>query len=299
MTAFKKGSARQQVIRWTLVVYAITFGINWLMYFFRSNDFVFFLLGGYGMMWVPGIIAIMFATPGKRRLELGLKWAKPRYFFLALIVPVLVHVLLVLISVLMKHPLAPEALVSESGGFRAGSIATPFFLSKDAHGWMLVAIIAANQSLLVILACMERLTRTLGEELGWRGWLDAKLVEAGLGGSTIWGGLIWGFWHAPLILMGHNFPENPTLGAWVLMPALSVGLAFPLAWLRRKSDSVWPAALFHASVNATSSLALGWLGTKSLPTSMVVLWLLVGGAFAVFMPRKKELSQASHDAVTL
>ena len=42
----------------------------------------------------------------------------------------------------------------------------------------------------------------LGEELGWRGYLLAKLAPIGLGRASILIGIIWGVWHAPAIFMG-------------------------------------------------------------------------------------------------
>jgi membrane protease YdiL (CAAX protease family) len=278
-----QSSGGKRILRWAVVVYLVTFAINLVMYFFRSNDVLFFVLGGYGMMWVPGIIAIIFAAPGQRRKELGVKLAAPKYFLVALVLPFLTHALLVLGSSLLGQGISPDALVSGESGFQAGPIAAPFFGPKDAQGTALVAVILANQALLLLLGCVERITRTLGEELGWRGWLQPKLAGKAPLMGTLLVGCVWGFWHAPLILMGHNFPENPVTGAFLLMPALSVGLAFPLAWLRQQSGSVWPCALFHASVNATSSLAIGWMGRTALPTSMVILWVFIGAAFALLL----------------
>jgi membrane protease YdiL (CAAX protease family) len=48
-----------------------------------------------------------------------------------------------------------------------------------------------------------------GEELGWRGFLQRELVHLGFWKSSICVGLIWGLWHAPLILQGHNHPSHP------------------------------------------------------------------------------------------
>lgn len=45
-----------------------------------------------------------------------------------------------------------------------------------------------------------------GEELGWRGFLLKAFKEMNFLKASVVIGFIWGIWHAPLILMGHNYP---------------------------------------------------------------------------------------------
>ncbi len=98
---------------------------------------------------------------------------------------------------------------------------------------------------------------TLGEEYGWRGFLQAKLLgRFGLLWGLVLTGAVWGVWHAPLILMGYNYPHHPDavgVGMFALW-ALLVG--FFLSWLRLRSGSVFPAALGHGAINAYAGLGL-------------------------------------------
>ena len=57
----------------------------------------------------------------------------------------------------------------------------------------------------------------MGEELGWRGFLLPKLLPIGQWKAILVSGLIWGFWHAPVIAQGHNFPRHPYWGILVMM----------------------------------------------------------------------------------
>jgi membrane protease YdiL (CAAX protease family) len=52
----------------------------------------------------------------------------------------------------------------------------------------------------------------LGEELGWRGLLLRELSPLGFWRVSLLTGFVWGLWHAPLIVQGHNFPDAPYVG---------------------------------------------------------------------------------------
>jgi membrane protease YdiL (CAAX protease family) len=95
-----------------------------------------------------------------------------------------------------------------------------------------------------------------GEEFGWRGYLLPRLAPLGGGWAALITGVIWGLWHAPLIVLyGSNFSGHPWLGI-PGMVAFTTAYSFVFAWLRFRSGSVWPSTLAHAAVNAQSGVAL-------------------------------------------
>jgi len=122
-----------------------------------------------------------------------------------------------------------------------------------------------------------------GEELGWRGYLVPRLVEAGVRWPELTSALIWGFWHVPLILWGgYAVGPSPLLSAILFLTAITpVGLLL-FRW-RMTSGSVWPAVIAHASWNVviqgvfdpftTGTRALLWTGESGLLTVMT-LWLV-------------------------
>jgi len=68
-------------------------------------------------------------------------------------------------------------------------------------------------------------------------------------------GLIWGVWHAPIILQGHNYPQHPVLG--VFMMTIFCLLLTPIfSYVRLKAKCVMAAAIIHGSLNATAGLAI-------------------------------------------
>ncbi|GHO70797.1 abortive infection protein [Ktedonobacter sp. SOSP1-52] len=94
---------------------------------------------------------------------------------------------------------------------------------------------------------------TFGEEFGWRGYLLPRLAPLGGLPAAILVGLVWGFWHAPLIVLdGYNYPGHPWLGILMMM-LFTVLLSIIFAWLRFRSGSVWPSTLAHAAFNAQAN----------------------------------------------
>jgi membrane protease YdiL (CAAX protease family) len=104
----------------------------------------------------------------------------------------------------------------------------------------------------------------IGEELGWRGFLQGALTDKlGITQGIVVLGLIWSFWHLPVLLAGYNYPATPVLGAFVLFPVTLVAASFFLGWLTIRSGSVWPAVLAHG---ATNSIEEGVIANVHLAT---------------------------------
>lgn len=112
----------------------------------------------------------------------------------------------------------------------------------------ILPLIPVSVILLTVLVC--------GEEIGWRGFLQTPLVETyGLVGGIVLLGLIWGIWHAPIALRGHNLSSHFWAEAFVLYPYVCVCYSFPLAFLTIESGSILPALIFHATNNTLGSFS--------------------------------------------
>lgn len=95
-----------------------------------------------------------------------------------------------------------------------------------------------------------------GEEWGWRGYMMPKLLELmPKPAAVIVGGVIWGLWHAPLTVVGHNFgvdyPGYPFVGIGLMCLMCTLMNAF-LTLITEKTKSVYPAAFCHALNNNLS-----------------------------------------------
>ena len=93
-----------------------------------------------------------------------------------------------------------------------------------------------------------------GEEIAWRGFLMKEFKGKKFLSAVLWIGVIWGFWHSPLILNGHNYPQHPVAGAF-MMVILCILLTTMLMYFRKKSGSVIVAAIMHGTMNAVAGVS--------------------------------------------
>ncbi|MDY3617423.1 CPBP family intramembrane glutamic endopeptidase [Agathobaculum sp.] len=117
---------------------------------------------------------------------------------------------------------------------------------------MALQIVAA-----VVVGPLLNVLAGAGEEVGWRGFLYPALQEKlSPAGVCLAGGVIWGLWHAPVTMRGHNYglgyPGFPWAGV-LMMCVFCIGLGTLLHWITQKSGSIWPAALAHGAVNAIAA----------------------------------------------
>lgn len=94
-----------------------------------------------------------------------------------------------------------------------------------------------------------------GEELGWRGFLLYQFRNMSFAKASVLIGTIWGLWHAPLILMGHNYPNHPYTGVF-MMVLLCIILTPILMYFTIKAKSVIAAAILHGTMNATVTISI-------------------------------------------
>ncbi len=150
---------------------------------------------------------------------------------------------------------------------------------------------------IVILGTIWNIAYAAGEEIGWRGFFVPELYKiAGFTKTALIVGVIWSLWHFPLIISGVYLSVMP-LGPQLLLLIVTVtAMTFPLAWLRLRSGSVWPAILLHASHNLyiqrlfdpitqeTSSLSKFMLGESGIVLSVIFVALAL-----VFFGLRKQL----------
>lgn len=155
-----------------------------------------------------------------------------------------------------------------------------------------VGAIVAIQIASLPVAAIINVLPALGEEVGWRGWLLPKLLPWGTLPALLVSGVVWGLWHAPVILLGYNYPDAPGWLGLTTMIGMCTVIGAVFGWLRLRSGSVWPAALAHAAFNGaagtyllfaragehvdtTKATILGWSGWI-VPLLLIAVLMVTG-----------------------
>lgn len=107
-----------------------------------------------------------------------------------------------------------------------------------------------------------------GEEYGWRCYMVKALGGRKFISAALLIGFVWGIWHAPLILMGHNYPDARVVGVGMMVLFCILGGIIELYFVL-KSGSMWAAVFIHGTINALAGMAvLMYPGSSALLTGM-------------------------------
>jgi hypothetical protein len=238
---------RKGIASFLLITFGITYAIEaaLALYGFRWEG-VPPIVGQYiiaGVMWVPAlatVLTVKFVTRegfGVTNLRFGP--LKP-YLISALVIPLAFAVIYGLTWLLGLGQ--PDWQLSELMALMASSGADMSTAPSPAN--LLVTLFLTS---LVVGPTINGLFG-FGEEFGWRGYLLPKLMPLGKVKAYLLLGVIWGLWHAPLILMGFNYPGYPLLGVlWFCGVTTALSIYLNEMTLRYKSSIL--AGSIHGAVN--------------------------------------------------
>ena len=130
--------------------------------------------------------------------------------------------------------------------------------------------------------------------------LADELRPLGLARASLLTGVLWGLWHAPIIILGHNYGTQWGWGIPVMV-MWTVPMSFLLTWARERTGAVLGPAILHSAgkgvvgvfalalVNANVLIGLpaGILFGVTVAVIALVVWRIPtenrprAGAFAV------------------
>jgi len=142
---------------------------------------------------------------------------------------------------------------------------------------------------------------SISEELGFRGFaLSEALPEFGFWRTSLIIGVMWGFWHAPLVMTGYNYPGEPIAGVFMIV-LVTLSITPLINYLTLKSRSVWAACFFHGAFNFVAGISVLMAGAGVFPyMGMIgIVGVFIGCAISLllFVFRKKEISGLTHQAL--
>ena len=199
---------------WTrgiLVYLAISFGLAWALWsipLLTSGGplFQFAILPGGFAPAVASFVVRGWVT-GEGFADAGLNpsllrgW---RYYLFALLWPLVVAVAIVVLAAALGVGWPDFSVVRAISELAPETDVSPFPTAL----WPVLPL----QLLIVAVIATPVLW---GEEFGWRGYLQLRLLANRPLLAAVATGLIWGLWHYPLMIFaGYNFPEDRLLGSW-------------------------------------------------------------------------------------
>jgi membrane protease YdiL (CAAX protease family) len=191
-------------------------------------------------MWSPALATLATKSIfGESIRDLPWRWGHGRYLWLGYLIPI-------------AYALPVYVLVWLTG---LGAINDVDLARKvgEQFGWSHFPP-TLTLSLFVVLTAtiglVGKISRALGEEIGWRGFLVPELSKVtGFSGVAAISGLMWAVYHYPVLLFADYNAGAPAWYSLTCFTLMVVASSFILAWLTLRSGSLWPAAIFHASHN--------------------------------------------------
>ena len=191
------------------------------------------------LMWCPAIATIITLKLKKRAISsLNWNWGNWKYIRLSYFIPALYGLITYLLIWFFDFGSLANGEAIIDWGKEVGLIGIG---TLNPAGITFIAII-----LLSTVEVIRASATTLGEEIGWRGFFIYELRKVlSFTGVSIFSGLIWSFWHWPLLV----YYSNNVLLEFTTFTIVIVSMSFIMTYYTFKSKSLWPSVIFHAVSN--------------------------------------------------
>lgn len=253
----------KRVILFVIITCLISWGFAGCCFLlFDIKAGITFQVMGMAYMFFPAIVAFClqrfyYREHLKKEFKVSFKFNK--WFVIAILTPLFISILSIFISLLFS---GVHFSWEGEGYFERFA----YVLSEDQMYEMKEQILSVPKLIFFLLMVVQALIggstiNTLfafGEELGWRGYMLYYLRKYSFFKISVFTGIIWGLWHFPLILQGHNYPQHPVVGVFFMI-IFCILFSFISTYLVLKSNSVISAALVHGNLNAIAGLPVVYL----------------------------------------
>ena len=238
------------LVSWTIAGAAIGLGLH------EAKGLSYTVFGAIYML-LPTICVIILQKLHKEKLfsNLNISFRFNRWFLVAGVIPILYAFITLGINLFFTNVSFSanyEGLLSSLPAEQATLVAER--LSKFPP----VVFLLINLVQVIIAGCTINAFFAFGEELGWRGYLLKALKGNKFLSVSLITGFIWGLWHFPLILIGHNYPQHPITGVGMMI-IWCILLSPVITYMVIKSKSVITAAIYHGTLNAIAGIGVLYL----------------------------------------
>lgn len=260
---------KKQDLKRVLIYVIITFALTWAYCLLV----VYPIANGETLTGIPAIVTQLLVAAGMFFPAIGVvltrlvtregfknAWLKPklkknlRFYLLAWFGPAI----LTFAGAGLYFLLVPGSFDPNCGYMRLTMEAAG--TSPDALPMPLSLLMAIQCVQALLLAPVMNFVTCFGEEWGWRGYLLPKVSRHFSTLPTLLiTGIIWGLWHAPLTVIGHNYG----LGYWgfpftgiAMMCVFCIVVGIFLSYVTLKTNSCIPAILGHGAINGIAAIGM-------------------------------------------
>jgi len=189
------------------------------------------------LMWSPAVAAFLtLKLRGRKISSLPWQWGKWRFNIGAYLMPVLyIAAAYTAIWMLGFGGVPDHAGIAEWAG------------DLGLEGASAPVVIGVMVAIMATIGCIRAMSTIVGEEIGWRGFFIWELRKVlPFGGVALFSGLVWSLWHWPVIIA---YGGGDTLVQIANFTVMIVSMSVIMAYFTFKSNSLWPAVMFHAAHN--------------------------------------------------
>ena len=271
------------LLSWTIVTVAVFgFGLD------RKANPLGYTVFATGYMFLPFIVALVLQAVDKEKfnhsglVNFRLKWS----WLIAWLLPIVLTFASILVNGLMPNvelgygmeQVMNQANLPES---------QQDLVQKQLMSIPPAVMVVSNVVSALLAGATINAVAAFGEEYGWRNYLVNALRKKCFATVALFIGVVWGIWHFPLILMGHNYPNEPYWGV-LLMVVFCILAGIIELYFVLKTKSVIVAAVFHGTINAIAGIVaifvkggndfvngmMGLSGFIVMGFTILILWLI-------------------------
>ena len=286
--------------RWKVGLYiTAVIAAAWLWFWsfrlgFRPPEWIAILV----LMWIPGLLSILFRVVFKEGFkDVGWRVGKTQFWLWAYFGPLGLAALSILLALLFGK-VTPSPHLSDQTMLDA----LFFKLSWPMRDSSTVGLLWQRFLSIALIGIVPGFFCAFGEELGWRGYLLPRLMQAGWPHPILLSGLVWGIWHFPLFFLT-GYAHGRVSVSLVMFTLAAILFGVFVGWLRLASGSVFVAAMAHASFNAFVQSFFGvsfvgdgawfWVGDYGvltlIPYVFLVAWLYWSRRVHAVLARSAEM----------
>ncbi len=255
---------KNRVLAFIIITYTITILYSLLYFIFPyniyKNRFVTLIITSF-YMFIPLISSVILQKfiykEELKKIGFNFKWTW--WYLFPVIIPIIWNLLSFFIALLFPDISFSPDMSGMMGRYEKNFTADQIKLMKEQIDKVPPVIFFIGTLLqIIIFGTTFNAIFAFGEESGWRGFLLSNLKSKGFYYSSLITGLIWGIWHFPVIIQGHNYPEHRTIGVFMMI-LWTILLSPFFTFIVYKTKTVLSASIMHGVLNASYGLSIMYL----------------------------------------